>query len=627
MKIKSKIKNLIENYRFILSIIFGIFIALGIKLEFVFDTNFLGFTSSENDIMFLLFGIGICVLIYYASMIKEKRLWIVSIFVGIIFSICYYLGEIQNDYIYTFVPTTKKFILYSLVKLVVYWMLFTSCIAMLFEKLPILARKFDTKKEWNFFTNNKKSFFIIALIFFISYIPFFLHYFPGNINTDNIGSLYQITGLAPYSNFQPLLYTLIFGGIWNLGKAIFGTSTAGIALYVVFQMICTSLVFSTILYYMAKRKVSLKWRIITFLILILNPLNGWFVVRCEKGMLFHLCLILVIIGIIDIIHEKEEFFKKKWKPVLLGIITILMVLIRNNGIYALILTLPFLIWACKKIWKQVVILFGITLVLVFTIQGPIYKALNIEYSKPGEVLTIPMQQFARITKYDSDRLSDEDKAIIQKYFPVSLDKLANDYVPWKSDSTKANFSADAFIEDKWTFILQYFKFAFKFPVQTISSLVFNTGINYSPNFNEWKMTRMYGTETEDAYVTVGGMENEIFRTFITSYPIEEKTLVNFSFLDKLNEKIVNGNMPIVSMLVSNIGFYFWGLILCFAYCLYKKQYRNIVMLLPILGLWITAIAGPMSDLRYVYPMFLTVPIFIGIIIRDCKIEKENENER
>ena len=73
--------------------------------------------------------------------------------------------------------------------------------------------------------------------------------------------------------------------------------------------------------------------------------------------------------------------------------------------------------------------------------------------------------------------------------------------------------------------------------------------------------------------------------------------------------------------------YFWILVLCFAYCIYKKQYRNMVMLLPILGLWITAIAGPMSDLRYVYPMFLTAPIFIGIIIRDCKIEKENENER
>lgn len=77
------------------------------------------------------------------------------------------------------------------------------------------------------------------------------------------------------------------------------------------------------------------------LFLILNPLNAWFAIRSEKGIIFHLTLILVIIGIIDIIHEKEEFFKKKWKPILLGIITIMMIFIRNNGIYTLILTLPF----------------------------------------------------------------------------------------------------------------------------------------------------------------------------------------------------------------------------------------------------------------------------------------------
>ena len=118
----------------------------------------------------------------------------------------------------------------------------------LFNKLPVLASKFNTKKEWKLFTNNKKSLFVVALLFFISYLPYFLYYFPGNINTDNIGSLYQITGIKPYSNMQPIVYTLIYGGLWNLGKMIFGTSTAGVATYTVFQMLYTSIVFSIILY-------------------------------------------------------------------------------------------------------------------------------------------------------------------------------------------------------------------------------------------------------------------------------------------------------------------------------------------------------------------------------------------
>lgn len=617
---------IVQKYRILISVILGIFVALGIKIKFFNETNTMGFVSAINDTMYLVFCVGICLLIYYSSKIKNTRLWTVSVGVGIIFAICYFLGDLQNDYIYTYIPTSKMFLLYSIIKLLAYFILFTNLVSMLFNKLPILVEKFNTKKEWKFFTNNKKSLFLVALIFFISYIPYFLYYFPGNINVDSMGSLYQITGMKSYSNFQPILYTLILGGFWNFGKMIFGTSTAGIATYVIFQMMYTSIVFSIILYYMSKRKIDKKWRIITFLFFILNPLNAWFTVRVEKGMLFHLTLILVIIGIIDIVHEKEGFFKKIWKPILLGIVTIVMIFLRNNGIYALILTLPFLIISCRNIWKKIVILFGLVLVTIMSIQGPIFKVLNINYSNPAEAFAVPMQQFARISKFDSDRLSEEDKKIIQEYFPAGLEKVSNDYVPWFADPTKWNFSSEAFSQDKKNFILQYFKFAFEFPIQTISALVFNTGNNYSPNFNVWGILEMYGEETQDIYPESGEEDRELYIKFMNEYPIQDEPLVNLSFLDTLNEEILKVK-PVISNIFSNIGLYFWILILCFAYCIYKKQYRNMVMLLPILGLWITAIAAPMVDLRYVYSMFLITPLFIGVILRDSKDIKENENER
>ena len=90
----------------------------------------------------------------------------------------------------------------------------------------------------------------------------------------------------------------------------------------------------------------------------------------------------------------------------------------------------------------------------------------------------------------------------------------------------------------------------------------------------------------------------------------------------MNDLLIKGNIPIFSILISNIGFYFWILILCFAYCIYTKKYRNMVMLLPILGLWATAVAAPMVDLRYIYSMVLTAPLFIGVIIKHSKEIKE-----
>lgn len=612
----------IKKYITFISIFLAMFVGFGLQLKFNKAANFVGYAERANDMIYLIFIISINLLIYYNMKNKNKRLWITSIIVGIIFSICYYLGDIQNDYISTSVPVSKKFALYSFIKLITYFIIFTNCVNFLFYKMEELIKKFDINKKCKFFDANKKSLILVALIFFLTYIPFFLNYYPGNIVTDSIGSILQITGRANYTNFQPLLYTFILGGIWNLGKAIFGSSVAGIALYSIFQMICTSITFSFVLYYMAKKNISLKWRIITFLFLILNPLNGWFVVRCEKGMLFHLSLIWVILGIIDIIDQKEEFFNKKWKPILFAFITLIMLFIRNNGIYGLLLTIPFLLIACKKYLKQNIILFGTILAITFIIQGPIFKIFHIEYSRPGEALTVPMQQYARIAKYGEDRLTDEEKEVIHKYFPVSIEKLSNDYMPWKADFTKANFSADEFVKDKGTFFKQYFKFAIKYPVQTASSFILNTGENYSPNFNVWGLLRNFETETDDGYGTCGKGESKDFDEFIEQYPLKAEKLVNIEFLDKINEELVKGTIPILTIVIENIGFYFWLLVLCFAYCVYKKQYKDIVMLLPILGLWVTTIAAPMVDLRFIYSMFLIMPVYIGIIAKNSRTKYE-----
>lgn len=113
----------------------------------------------------------------------------------------------------------------------------------------------------------------------------------------------------------------------------------------------------------------------------------------------------------------------------------------------------------------------------------------------------------------------------------------------------------------------------------------------------------------------------MYLKFMNEYPIQYKPIVNFTFLDTLNDEVLKVK-PVISNIFSNIGLYFWILILCFAYCIYIKQYRNLIMLLPIIGLWMTTIAAPMVDIRYIYSMFLTTPLFIGVILSDSNEIKE-----
>jgi hypothetical protein len=47
-------------------------------------------------------------------------------------------------------------------------------------------------------------------------------------------------------------------------------------------------------------------------------------------------------------------------------------------------------------------------------------------------------------------------------------------------------------------------------------------------------------------------------------------------------------------------------------------------MLPILFLWLTSVAGPVVELRYVYSMLLLMPLYIGITFIVNKEEKKEE---
>lgn len=624
-----KIAELINRYMNVIIFILTIFIAAGMNIGFVKDTNFLGFNSSDYTIFYLMETAGVAVLLYYSFKIKDKRLWRCTSVLSFVFAICYLLGDLGNTYFSTTLPNSKKFILYIIIKILTYFALFNSGLAVLFNKIPSVSKKWmGNNKEYKFFTANKKSFFVIALVFFISYIPYFLYYYPGLIQYDAVNSLEQIVGFRKYANYNPVLYTLFLGGIWNLGKAIFGTGNAGIALYIIVQMILTSVVMSFILYYMAKKNVSCKWRIITFLLLLFNPLIGMYVVRVEKSLIFSLLLILVIIGLIEIIIEKDKFFKKKKKPIFYAVLLLITTLFRHNGIYVLILTLPFIIMVCKGCRVKTFATFIIPMIAYFIIQGPIFSAIGIIPGRTAEMFSIPMQQFARIEKYEYNNLTEEEKAVIYKYIPDSYEKISERYDPLLSDNIKADFSEEQIKQDKISLMKLYFHFALKYPGHTISALLFNTYGYYAPNsYNIWG-TPNFIEETE------GVLEDPVFSIYpgdetdkevpnisnAEKYDIHLDRKLNLSYINSINNNITMKTLPVFSMFITSIGLYFWMLLICAAYCIYTKKYKLIVALLPVLWLWLTSVAGPVVELRYVYTMLLIMPLYIGIIM----FSKQNE---
>ena len=120
-----------KNVNVIITLI-TIFIAFGLNLYFIQEGNYLKLSSESYNILFLIFIIGIFILLRKAYNIKEKRLWICTSILSIIFAIAYFCGDIGNMYCNGTIPNSKKFILYVIIKIATYFIVFDNILALIF---------------------------------------------------------------------------------------------------------------------------------------------------------------------------------------------------------------------------------------------------------------------------------------------------------------------------------------------------------------------------------------------------------------------------------------------------------------------------------------------------------------
>ena len=285
------------------------------------------------------------------------------------------------------------------------------------------------------------------------------------------------------------------------------------------------------------------------------------------------------------------------------VMLLLSMLFRNNGIYAIILTFPFILIALKKYYKQILVIFLVPILLYEIITGPLYKALNIEQGSTREALSVPIQQFARLMVYKQDELKEEQKMKIKQYLPIeNFEELYN---PGFADPIKSQFSEEGFEKDKIGLIKLYIELAMEFPIETIESFINGSYGYYYPNTVGWGIYTGVNTEQFGSY---------------EDYKFEQRPIVKIETLDRLNEFVNTRNLPIVSMCLS-IGFLFWVVLACMIYAIYKKQYKKLLIFLLVLFVWLTALASPVfCEPRYVYSIFTCLPLFIGIVLKEEKKE-------
>lgn len=459
-----------------------------------------------------------------------------------------------------------------------------------FSKIKTLKNR-----EFKFFTNNKKSFFIIALIIFLLYLPYFLNEYPGIISTDSVTemstALFSMNGMV---NHHPVFHIAIISIFMNIGKAL-NNYNLGIALYSIFQMICTAFTFSFVLYYMAKKNVNFYIRLLCLVIFALYPPFANFAITMWKDVPFGLSMVLYTICMVELATNKE-FLKDIKNKIFFILVMMLVILFRNNGIYVVILSIPFMIFFVKDSRKSMIIISILIIGMYAIFKGPIFGLLNIKDGPIREALSVPLQQIARTVKYRGSELTDEEKEEINIYMPV--EKIGDLYYPLISDNVKDTLNNEAVKENKTDFIKLWLRLLVKYPKEYVESFLSGSYGYWYPEAKNWVIWEF---DKNESY--------ELGREAL-QIDIEKSPIINSVLLSKMIHAINYTSITGVSGIFS-IGLTFFATVTMLMYVIYKKKYKLILAYVPVMSLWLTTIASPVwCEYRYIYSLFTCAPILI-----------------
>lgn len=607
-------KKNIDNIKYVLLSICTFF-SFGIDINTIFNMEFDVIHLTDNYSNFLNNGILGSFLIFVFIYIIFKKYYRVgnkyTKILAFLFSVFMIFGKSYMLYGNTDLIFGDFLVLIlSIIAFVGYYSIFRLCLDNLFDILNRKRLKESTNKILVLF---KKHPFIFSLIvILLCWLPYIIAFYPIILSPDPTYQIKQFFGIySKYNeisipldksvlitNHHPVLHTLLIGGCLKLGTII-GNDNLGLFFYSFIQLSFLAITLAYTIKYMIT-KMNLN-NIIAFLLLIfysLVPLFPLYSMSGVKDVIFSTFVIWFLVCMHKVLSSKECKFNIGFYLLFLFVM-IMITLFRNNGIFLIILTFPFLIFAMKKQWKIYLFLFVSVFVFNACYNNIILPAFKVTPGSIREALSIPFQQSARVVKYYGDELDVSDINAIDKI--LTYDSLGDRYNPELADPVKDKFNKYANSKDLLVYFKSWSKLLFKYPVTYINATINNTYGYFYPEKNYWYIYYRYN----DRIVRDDGFD------------------YHFNSLEKTREKLtVNAMMfpkyPVIGLL-ANVGFYTWLVFIMLFYSMYTKNFKKIVLYLPALVSILVCVASPANTyFRYVLPYVFSMPLMIGILF-DRKI--------
>lgn len=542
-----------------------------------------------------------CRLLYRLFQRNNKRLHFVSLGIGFLLSLAIVYGSYAHHVNDIFSSTQTTLLQFALV----FGFLFITMplseeILLLLDRLPAwYSRNTESSDSCleRFFAKTKiPYFFWVWLFIFLSYIPIFLGWWPGNFVYDAPFQMSEVI-YGTYQTHHPLLHTLLMGWAYNLGRSC-GDASSGYQLYTLIQMLILSGAFAYCANYLHKKRMPKCFRIGVILWFAWFPLHAIFSISSTKDIMFSAFFLCLIVFMVRLLYDKECF---KWYSYMGLIINgILCVLMRNNALYSILAGGVIILIFQKEKWQARVRIVLLLLAIVIGSNaintGLIAATDATDTDSYRESLSVPLQCLARVASYRNEDLASELYDEICMYI---REEDIEKYNPYLADHVKYLANEDLLRENFVNFVKLWIKVGLQFPDEYIESIVTNTmGYWYPLDMGTYVMKPM-----------------EFYHKLIyISDDIEKRALWPAAFR-LYNDLFWSGKYfetPILGYTFRLDG-WIWFFHYFLAWCIYRKdRYAGLMGAIPFMYLG-TCYLGPVPILRYIYCLIVIIPLLLYMV--------------
>lgn len=587
----------------LISVLLGIITTFSLLFQV---TSKLKFTRS-NTMMMTYVVLAVLLICFYKKYLFKFENKLTYSIISIIFSLLMVFGY-SYDVVHnaSLVTGNIALIIFSILKFIGYYTLFNTSIK-LFDNVVKKSKLKNKKLPKIFDLFDKHPFMFSFIVILICYLPYIIAFYPVIINYDAANQIKEVMGIhtrymdsvvllnpnVTLTNFNPLIHTLLLGGLFKFGYLI-GNVNFGMFLYSIVQLSIVISVFAYSIYYLKKLKVNNTLILVVLGIYSLVPLFPLYAMTAVKDVIFSSLVFLYVIMLYDML--KFKWSKKKY--IGFAILVLLIILFRNNGIYTIILSLPVVCILKKELMLPIILVLVFNIGMYIGYNKVLLPHYEIANTSVREMLSVPFQQTARLAKYYDEEISDEDKKTIDKV--LGYNDLGERYRTDLSDPVKNKFNKYTTDEELKDYFKVWFKYLLKRPVVYIDATISNMYGYFYPNTSAWYVYTDLNHKLPEA-------------GFDYHYN-------NLSYL-RIGLKGIAEAFPYIPVIgaISNIGIVVWIHILLIGMLIVNKMKKYIVVLLPSLTFILVCIVGPANTyFRYVLPCVFALPTIICILYNELK---------